>query len=133
MTRVATLALGLAAVVPLAGCGGSDPNALYRLEPTMECLEKSDLRVTARPPRSDVVATTASGGALRVRFADIRLTLTFGETEAEATRTEQAYRQFAPKKLPIDDVLKRNRNVVELWEFSPTIDHQDTLNRCLRS
>lgn len=131
MARLATLAAVPAAAVLLASCGGNDPNALYRLPPTKDCLEQSDLRVSAKPP--DFVASTASGGALRVRFADIRLTLTFGESEAEAARTEQAYRRFAPKKLPIDDVLRRNRNVVELWEFSPTIDHQDTLNRCLRS
>jgi hypothetical protein len=130
VTRLAGLAV-LAAAVLLAACGGDDPNALYRLQPTKDCLEQSDLRVSSKPP--DFVASTASGGALRVRFADIRLTLTFGESAAEAARTEQAYRRFAPKKLPIDDVLRRQRNVVELWEFSPTIDHQDTLNRCLRS
>jgi hypothetical protein len=131
MARLARLAAVPAAAVLLASCGGSDPSAPYRLPPTKDCLEQSDLRVSTKPP--DFVASTASGGALRVRFADIRLTLTFGESEAEAARTEQAYRRFAPKKLPIDDVLRRNRNVVELWEFSPTIDHQDTLNRCLRS
>jgi hypothetical protein len=131
MARLARLAAGPAAAVLLASCGGDDPSALYRLPPTKDCLEQSDLRVSTKPP--DFVASTASGGALRVRFADIRLTLTFGESEAEAARTEQAYRRFAPKKLPIEDVLRRNRNVVELWEFSPTIDHQDTLNRCLRS
>lgn len=128
-----TLALGLAAGALLASCGGDDPTALYRLEPTKECLEQSDVRVNAKPPATDFVASTASGGALRVRFADIRLTLVFGGSEEEAGRIDQAYRRFAPRKLPIDDVLERNRNVVELWEFSPTIDHQDTLNRCLRS
>jgi hypothetical protein len=132
MTLVRTLAVGLAAAALLASCGAQDPNEPYRLEPTRECLEDSDLRV-GKPPRSDFVATTATGGALGVRFADIRLTLVFGESEEEAGRLDEAYRRFAPRRLPIDDVLKRNRNVVELWEFSPTIDHQDTLNRCLRS
>jgi hypothetical protein len=132
MTLARTFALGLAAAALLTACSGDDPTAPYQLEPTRECLEESDLRV-GKPPRSDFVATTASGGALGVRFADIRLTLVFGESEAEAGRLDNAYRRFAPRKLPIDDVLKRNRNVVELWEFSPTIDHQDTLNRCLRS
>ena len=51
----------------------------------------------------------------------------------EASRTEQAYRRFAPQRLPIDDVLRRDRNVVELWEFAPTIDHLNTLNGCLKS
>jgi hypothetical protein len=132
MTRARTLAVGLAAAALLTSCMGDDPTAPYRLEPTRECLEESDLRV-GNPPPSDFVATTATGGALGVRFADIRLTLVFGDSEAEAGRLDEAYRRFAPRRLPIDDVLKRNRNVVELWEFSPTIDHQDTLNRCLRS
>jgi hypothetical protein len=123
----------LAAIVLLAGCSrGAEVDEPYRLEPTRDCLREAGLRV-ADPPRSDVVASTASGGALRVTFADIRTTLTFGDDDAEALRTEQAYRRFAPGRLPIDDVLRRTRNVVQVWEFSPTIDHQDTMNRCLRS
>ena len=120
-----------AALLVLVACTGDDPAALYQLPPTKECLQKSDLRLSDKPP--DFVASTATGGALRVRFADIRLTLLFGEDEAEAGRLDRAYRRFVQKGLPIDDVLKRDRNVVELWEFAPTIDHQDTLNRCLRS
>jgi hypothetical protein len=125
--------LAVAAAALLAGCSrGAEAVEPYRLEPTRECLLESDLRV-GRPPANDFVATTATGGALLVTYADIRLTLTFGEDDAEAGRLDQAYRRFAPRRLPIDDVLRRNRNVVELWEFAPTIDHQDTLNRCLRS
>jgi hypothetical protein len=129
-TRVALPAVAVALLV-LAACSGDDPAALYRLPPTKDCLQQSDLRLSQKPP--DFVASTATGGALRVRFADIHLTLVFGEDEAEASRLDRAYRRFVQKGLPIDDVLKRDRNVVELWEFAPTIDHQDTLNRCLRS
>ena len=122
-----------AALLALSGCSrGGEVNSPYQLEPTRTCLVEADLRVGA-VPQSDFVASTSSGGSLRVRFADIRLTLTFGQDEAEAARTEQAYRMFAPRRLPIDDVLRRDRNVVELWEFAPTIDHLDTLNRCLKS
>ena len=128
-----SLPLLLVLLVALAGCSrGGAVDEPYALDPTRECLVDADLRV-AGPPPSDFVASTASGGALRVRFADIRVTLTFGADDAEAARTEQAYRRFAPRRLPIDDVLKRDRNVVELWEFAPTIDHQDTVNRCLKS
>jgi hypothetical protein len=134
MTRRRKLIVGVAAAgLLLAGCGGSGEIELYELEPTQECLVEADLRVTPKAPASDVIASTASGGALRIRFTDIRLTLTFGGSEAEAERTAQAYRQFAPKRFPIEDVLRRNRNVVELWEFAPSIDHQETLNRCLQS
>jgi hypothetical protein len=132
MSRIVLPALAAASLV-LAGCSrGGEVDKPYRLDPTRECLVNADLRVGA-VPRSDFVAQTASGGSLRVRFADIRLTLTFGEDDAEASRTEQAYRRFAPSRLPIDDVLRRDRNVVELWEFAPTIDHLETLNRCLKS
>lgn len=129
-TRLALPAVTVALLV-LAACSGDDPAALYLLPPTKACLQESDVRVSEEPP--DFVASTATGGSLRVRFADIRLTLLFGEDVAEAGRLDRAYRRFVQKGLPIDDVLKRDRNVVELWEFSPTIDHQDTLNRCLRS
>jgi hypothetical protein len=123
----------LAALVVAAGCSrGAEALKPYRLEPTRACLVDAGLRL-GKPPQSDFVASTASGGAVRVRYADIRVTLTFAADDAEAARTEQAYRRFAPRKLPIDDVLRRNRNVVELWEFAPTIDHQDTMNRCLKS
>ena len=123
----------LAALVLLAGCSrGAAVEEPYALEPTRDCLREAGLRVGPRP-RSDFVALTATGGAIRVTFADIHTTVVFGEDEAEAGRLEQGYRTFAPKRLPIDDVLRRNRNVVELWEFSPTIDHQDTMNRCLKS
>jgi hypothetical protein len=121
------------ALFVLTGCSrGGEVASPYELEPTRTCLVEADLRVAA-VPQSDFVASTASGGAVRVRFADIRVTLTFGADEAEASRTEQAYRRFAPRRLPIDDVLRRERNVVELWEFAPTIDHLNTLNGCLKS
>jgi hypothetical protein len=132
MRARATLAV-LAVLALVAGCsrGAAAPEP-YTLEPTRECLIDADLRV-GPVPKSDFVASTASGGALRVTYADIKLTLTFGADEDEAKRIDAGYRRFAPSKLPIDDVLKRNFNVVELWEFAPTIDHQDTLNRCLKS
>ncbi|MGH2996948.1 MAG: hypothetical protein ACRDN6_07575 [Gaiellaceae bacterium] len=123
--------LSVAAGLLLAGCGGAGEPGPYELAPTKECLEGADLRVSDTPP--EFVSSTASGGALRVRFADIRVTLTFGESEREAARIARAYRQFAPKKFPIDDVLRTDRNVVELWEFAPQIEHLEILGGCLRS
>jgi hypothetical protein len=123
----------LAALALVAGCSrGAEAPKPYKLEPTRACLVDAGLRVGA-VPQSDFVASTATEGSLRVTYTDIHLTLTFGEDDAEAERLDAGYRRFAPSKLPIDDVLRRNRNVVELWEFAPTIDHQDTLNRCLKS
>jgi hypothetical protein len=127
------VAASVAAGALLAGCGGSGETLLYKREPTRRCLVESDLKVRPYAPASDFVARTASGGALRVLFVDQQVTLTFDATEEGAQRTEKARRRFAPKSLPIDDVLKRDRNVVELWTFSPTIDQQEILNRCLQA
>jgi hypothetical protein len=123
----------LAVLALVAGCsrGAAAPEP-YKLEPTRKCLVEADLRV-GPPPKTDFVASTASGGAMQVTYADIKVILTFAADEEEAMQLDAGYRRFAPSKLPIDDVLKRNFNVVELWEFAPTIDHQDTLNRCLKS
>jgi hypothetical protein len=131
MTRRPSVFLGLIlAFGSLAGCGG-DEVGLYELGPTRACLENSDLEPTQRD--LDFVASTALGGALRVRFADNLLSLTFGRSQGEAERLERAYRRFAPRRFPIQDVLRREGNVVMLWGVSPTIDQLETVTGCLRS
>ena len=132
MTRRRTSLIGLAVVVAFlpAACGG-DERGLYTLEPTRSCLEGADLQPTQR--NLDFVASTALGGALRVRFAENLLSLTFGNSQEEAERIERAYRRFAPRPFPIQDVLRREGNVVMLWGVSPTIDELETVMRCLRS
>jgi hypothetical protein len=123
--------LAAAVGIALAGCGGQGEQSLYDLNPTRSCLRKADLQPTTK--RLDFVASTAIGGAVRVRFPDNDLTLTFGDSEREAERIERAYRRFAPKRYPIQDVLRRDRNVVMLWGVAPTIDQLDTVSRCLQS
>jgi hypothetical protein len=131
MNRRPSVLLGLIlALGSLAGCGG-DEVSLYQLRPTRSCLENADLEPTQR--NLDFVASTALGGALRVRFAGNLLSLTFGRSQKEAERLERAYRRFAPRRFPIQDVLRREGNVVMLWGVSPTIDQLDTVMRCLRS
>jgi hypothetical protein len=124
------VSLLLPVAVLVSACGGSGVGN-YELEPTRSCLEDSELRPTQR--KVDFVASTALGGAMRVRIAQNDLSLAFGESEQEAERIEKAYRRFAPKRFPIQDVLRRDRNVVMLWGVSPTIDQLDAVNRCLRS
>jgi hypothetical protein len=131
MNRRPCLFLGLiAAIASLSACGG-DEVSLYELGPTRSCLESADLQPTQR--NLDFVASTALGGALRVRFAGNLLSLTFGRSPEEAERLERAYRRFAPRRFPIQDVLRRERNVVMLWGVSPTIDELETVTGCLRS
>jgi len=120
-------ALGIA----LVGCGGQGEENLYELDPTRSCFRKADLNPSTK--RLDFVASTALGGAFRVRFPENDLTITFGAAEPEAERIERAYRRFAPRRFPIQDVLRRDRNVVMLWGVAPTIDQLDTVNRCLQS
>jgi hypothetical protein len=124
------LSVLMPAAVLVSACGGNS-TGLYELEPTRSCLEDSELRPTER--KVDFVASTALGGAMRVRIAHNDLSLAFGESEREAERIEQAYKRFAPQRFPIQDVLRRDRNVVMLWGVSPTIDELDAVNRCLRS
>lgn len=120
----------VASLVVLTGCGG-DELGLYELGPTRSCLREANLNPTQKD--LDFVASTALGGALRVRFPDNLLSLTFGRSLNEAERLERAYRRFAPRRFPIQDVLRRENNVVMLWGVSPTIDELDTVIRCLRA
>src|SRR5918996_682240 len=114
----------------LAGCGGgaSEPEQ-YRLEPTRDWLEDAALRVSTGA--LDFVASTALGGGLVVKLSENELTITFGQGREDAIRTEQAYRQFAGEKIPIDRLLFRRRNVVMLWELPPTDKDRATVLGCL--
>ena len=124
----------LAVALALGGCGGGDAQpSQYELEATRTCLERADVEVTSR--NLDFVASTALGGAVNVRFPGRtnEVTLSFGESEEDADRIEQAYRRFAQKRVRIGDVLRRNRNVVLLWGVTPTEQQETTVGGCLRA
>ena len=126
-------AVWIAAAAVVAGCGGGGPAAepeRYALEPSRACLQAAGVDVTTKG--LDFVATTALGGAMRVRlptdnFADV----SFGEDDGEAQRIESAYRRFAGRSIPIDDVLLRTKNVVMVWNAPPTPEERDTITGCL--
>ena len=125
---------GLAALV-VAGCGGTDGEEreeredVYRLAPTRACLQTADIRVTSRGV--DFVATTALGGSFRARLPGNRVTLAFGRTVDDAVATERAYRRFAGKGVPLEEVLARDRNVVMLWAEPPSAAHEKRVRDCL--
>ena len=129
-----TLAATLAAASVAAGCGGSGPNAepsRYELAPSRACLQQAGVDVSTRG--LDFVATTALGGAMRVRLAtDNFVDVSFGEDEAEAERIESAYRRFAGKSIPVDDVILRTKNVVMVWNAPPSAEELDSLTGCLQ-
>jgi hypothetical protein len=123
------LLLGLAAALLLAGCGAGEPEA-YALEPTRGCLEDAGHDVTTEDV--DFVASTATAGALRADLApDQHVTISFGETDNEAERTAQAYRNFASPDIQIDQVLERHRNAVLLWGAPPSEDERGPIVGCL--
>lgn len=126
MRRSAAVA---ASVIALMGCGGDESSA-YALTATRECLERSNVAVTTR--NLDFVATTALGGAFRARVGDNSVTVVFGETPEDAVRTERAYRRFAPRRLAIDHVLRRDRNVVLLWAVPPEDADARRVSACLQ-
>ena len=129
MRRAIVLGLVLAAVA--GGCGG-DADKPYQLDATMACLRSE------RVPLSrdvDFVASTAAGGALHAEFPRTKneVTIAFGDSEEDAARTERAYRRFAPKRVNIGDVLRRDRNVVLLWGVAPNAQDAETISRCLEA
>ena len=128
------LASALAIAALAAACGGSpgaEPSR-YLLTPTRECLLSQDgVRVDTK--NVDFVATTALGGAMRVRLPTRNfVVMAFGNDEAEAERIEDAYREFAGRSIPIDDVLQRRKNLVLVWNAPPTGDDDAAVSGCLR-
>ena len=131
--RRRTLLLVVAAILALAGCGGEEPPTKYSLAPTLACLKREKARVSTT--NVDFVASTAFGGAVNVRFPRRvnEVTLSFGESEQDAARIEKAYRRFAPKRVQIADVVRRELNVVFLWGVVPTDAQEQTVRGCLRA
>lgn len=131
MTRPTRFLGGLVAAAALvaAGCGGESGPELYRLEPTQACLEEAGLDVTTDD--LDFVASTAAGGALRVDIAANHATISFGETQDEAARTAEAYRNFAGPQIPVEHVLFREQNAVLVWGAPPSDEERTRVVSCL--
>ena len=128
------LAAAVALTALLAGCGGSggDEPSSYALAPTRACLQSED-GVTVNSKDVDFVASTALGGAMRVKVSPQNfVVMAFGDDEAEAERIEEAYRDFAGKRIPIDDVLERRKNLVLVWNAPPTGEDEAALSNCLK-
>ena|SRR5215217_6503233 len=133
MGKSSGLAVMLAVGALISGCGGSgDEPSSYSLAPTKQCLRGED-GVKVDTHNVDFVATTALGGAMRVRLSPTNfVVMAFGENEAEAQRIEQAYRDFAGRSIPINDVLERRKNLVLVWNAPPTGDEENAVASCLQ-
>jgi hypothetical protein len=128
------LATLLAVGALASGCGGSggDEPRAYALAPTRQCLQATE-GVKVNTKNVDFVATTALGGAMRVRVSATNfVVMAFGDNEAEAQRIEQAYREFAGRSIAIDDVLERRKNLVLVWNAPPAGEEDDAVLGCLK-
>lgn len=120
--------LVLGAAYAIAGDGD-----LYSLTPTQSCLAGADgVEVSARERDvADVLANSATGGALRVRLPGNTLILSFGEDEQEAERRQRSYLRFAGGTIPVQDLLDRQQNAVILWESKPSDEQRELVDGCL--
>jgi len=127
--RLVPIAAALAAVLALAGCGGKKT---YTLEPTRACLAHVSRFKLVAVPVSEVVANSATGGALRVEMSGNEVTISFGADADEAARLSRGYQKLAGTNIGLADVLRPNRNAVLLWQAHPTEDDESTVKHCLK-
>lgn len=128
---VKRLALAIALVLVLAGCGSSG-TTLYTKEATSACLAKAGLDPKPVAGASDFVANSATGGAFRVAVAGNQVTVSFGETVGDADNLDDAYRRFRAKNVGIEDVLRRQGNAIMLWHEHPEDTQLGTVTSCLK-
>jgi hypothetical protein len=128
MKRYVTIVLLALAV---AACG-SPSATLYTRQATSDCLTKAGLKVKPVTDTSDFVASSATGGALRVRPKDNEVTISFGVTLADASNIEQAYQRFHASNVGLSDVLRTQQNAVMLWHAHPSDADLATVTGCLK-
>jgi hypothetical protein len=123
--------IGLLAIAA-AGCGGSKGPSLYTLAATKQCIETTLGIHSFATPTDDFVASTASGGALRVSLSDNAVTILFGQSPDEASNLADAYRRFHAKNVGIEDILRTDNNAVMLWQLHPLPAAENNIHDCLK-
>ena len=129
MVRVALPFVVLLALLA-AGCGGK---TTYSAAKTRACLVARGATIGA-PDRSDIVATTALGGAFKANLGDNSVTVAFGTDDTSGNAIYQAYQHFAFPNVRsgILDVLRRYNNAVTLWHEHPQDADLSLVVGCLR-
>jgi hypothetical protein len=122
------IVIGAAMIVLTAGCG-SPGSHTYSLAKTTDCLKTKPVRLGGP---LDFVATTATGGAVKIHTSDNFLTLVFGQTEDDANNIAAAYRRFAAKNVGVEDVLYQSSNAVLLWHKHWSQADLDLVTACLK-
>ena len=127
MRRVALLSMVLLGFVA-AGCGSSKS---YSVDDTKACLQARGAQIGGK---LDFVASTATGGAFVASLGDNSVKVVFGETQDDAEQIELAYDHFAYAnvKAGLPDILRRDRNVVMLWEQHPQDSDLALVTGCLK-
>jgi hypothetical protein len=126
--------LGVPALVAGAAWLLTGDDDRYSLQPTMSCLDARDrIRVTSDDGEiKDFIASSAPGGAMKVKFPRNVTVVSFGVTTQDAERTYRAYLRFAGGTIPVQDLLFREENVVLLWETPPSERDRLAVRDCLR-
>ena len=122
------LLLGTVFAILVAGCGGASAH-LYTLAKTRACLAAKPVRLGGA---LDFVASTSTGGAVKVHTKDNFVTVVFGTTVADADNVAAAYRRFAAQNVGVNDVLDENQNAVMLWHIHPSQADVDLISGCLK-
>ena len=111
-----------------AACGASSPK-IYTLGKSTACLKTKPVRLGGP---LELVASTATGGAVKIHTSDNFLTLVFGKTVEDANNIADAYRRFAAKNVGVDDVLHQDQNAVMLWHTHWSQPDLDLVSGCLK-
>jgi hypothetical protein len=130
---VKTFVLIALLAVLAAGCGSdSTTTSSYTLAASKQCFE-TKLGIHRFPALTDdFVASTASGGAVRVRLSDNAVTVLFGQGPDEASNLADAYRRFHAKNVGVEDVLQTQGNAVLLWQIHPSATDDSKVKDCLK-
>jgi hypothetical protein len=121
------------AVVALAAAACGSPKAtLYTRQATSDCLTKAGLKVAPVQDTTDFVASSATGGALRVHPKDNEVTISFGVSLDDANNIDQAYQRFHASNVGLADVLRTQQNAVMLWHMHPSDADLATVTGCLK-
>jgi hypothetical protein len=121
----------LVVVIISSGCGAGG-TTIYTKDATEACLQDAGLQPRPVTETADFVANSATGGAFVVQLVANRVTVSFGETEADADNIDQAYRRFKATNVGVNDVLRRQGNALMLWHVHPQDDDLATITGCLK-
>lgn len=122
--------IGVPVLVLLAAYAIAGDDDLYAIGPTRSCLEDAE-GVTVSDEVDDVLAKSATGGALEARLPANRLVLSFGESVEEAERRQRSYFRVATATIPVQELLQRQQNAVLLWESRPSERDSELVDDCL--